>query len=72
MVLLTAHVWQKKSCVDTLHTNVYHISDGDHKIADIMNMVMGKIPSNSNAAFQESQSTSGAVKKAIPVVVVCF
>ena len=70
MAPLTAHVWQNKSCFDTLHTNVYHISDGDHKIVDIMNMVMDKIPSNSNAAFQESQSV--AVKKGIPVIVVCF
>ena len=51
---------------------MYHISDGDHKIADIINMVMDEMPSNSNGAFQESQSTSGAVKKAILAIIVCL
>ena len=68
MAPLTAPAWQKKSCFDTLRTNVYHLSDGDHKMADIVNMVMDEMPSNSNAAFQESQSTSDAVRKAILTV----
>ena len=68
MAPLTAPAWQKKSCFDTLITNEYHLSDGDHKMADIVNMVMDEMPSNSNAAFQESQSTSDAVKKAVLAV----
>ena len=43
---------QKKSCFDTLHSNVYHLSNGDHKMADIVNMVMDEMPSKSNAAFK--------------------
>ena len=58
----------KHSCFDTLCTNLYHLSDGDHNMADIANVVMDEIPSNSNAAFQESQYSSNAVKKAVMAV----
>ena len=35
MVPITAPAWQKKSCFDTLRKNVYHLSNGGHKMADI-------------------------------------
>ena len=65
MASLTSHSQQKKSCCDTIRTNLYHLSDGDHNVADIVDMVMDEILSNSNATFQESQYSSDAVKKAV-------
>ena len=59
---LTAPSWHEKSCFDTLRSNAYLLFNHNHTIADIVNMVIDEIPSNSNAAFQESQSTSDAVK----------
>ena len=68
MAPLTTLAWQKKSCFDTLCSNAYLLYNGNYMMADIVNMVMDKIPSNSDAAFQESQSASDVVKRAILAV----
>lgn len=62
MAPITAPASQKKSCFETLCTNVYHLSNGGHKMADIINMATNEMPSNSNAAFQDSQCTSDTIK----------
>ena len=43
MAAVTSPTWIKQSCFDTLQTNVYHLIKGDHKMADIINMVMEEL-----------------------------
>ena len=65
---LTAPTWENKSYFDILRTHMYHLSDGVHKVAHIVNMVMDEMLSISNVVLQESQFTSDTVMKAILAV----
>ena len=51
MAPVNVPIWKKQSCFDTLKNNVYNLAKGDHKMADIINMIMEEMPSSSNSSI---------------------
>ena len=65
MAPVTAPSWQKKSCFASLRSNALDLANGNHNMADVINLLMEDLPCSATAAFQESKLVSTSVDSAI-------